>query len=150
MQSQPSTRSGAPTRSFTSAKVRERFSTRSTPLATVSTMPSSMAQKKVRLPSGFTFWIERTYSSPPSLTTTGCEAKIMGDSSSTFSPTRRANSRPAGSPLISVTMRLPGSAQVTTICSSLLTKCCVLNTQNGCVVWTRATTARSRANLPSW
>ena len=39
-----------------------------------------MAQKKLSDPSGLTLWIERTKYSPPTLTSTGCEAKEKASS----------------------------------------------------------------------
>ena len=120
----------------------------SPPRATRSTMPSSMAQKNARLPSGLTFWIERTNTLPPSVTTTGWVANTRGVSASVGTPTMRAYSTAAGSPLISVTTRRPGSAPVTTSRSELATKCSVLNTRNGAGEWMSASTAQSVRNSP--
>ena len=149
MQSQPRIRSGAPTSASMPSISPSKLATGSTPSATVRTMPSSMAQKKVRLSSSFTFWMERTWYCPPTRTTTGWEAKIIGVSGSPSSPTSRAYSRPAGSALISWTMRCCGSAPVTTILRSELTKCWVRKTVKGRVVVNSATTAALGWKAPS-
>ncbi len=148
MQSQPSTSVGVPMASCTLAKASRRFSTMSTPLAMVSTMPSSMAQKNVRLSSSLALAMERTKYCPPTRTTTGCVAKISGVSWSIFMPTRRANSGPAGRPLISYTMRCAGSARVTTMRRSDFTKCWVRKAMKGRSVRTRASKATLRWKAP--
>src|SRR5712692_6763637 len=79
-QSQPMIRSGSPSSALMRAKSSSRSCTTSTLLAMVSTSPSSIAQKKVRLLSGLTFWIDRTWYNPPTLTISGWAAKTRGDS----------------------------------------------------------------------
>ena len=76
--------------------------------ATVSTRPSSIAEKKVRSPFGSTFWMARTWCWPPTRTTIGWAAKMKGESWSGSLPTSRAYSRAAGSALISRTTRALG------------------------------------------
>ena len=63
-------------------------------------------------------------------------------------PTSRAYSRPAGSALISGTMRVAGSASVTTILVSELTKWSTVNSLNGKRVRTSMRTAASVSKRP--
>ena len=78
------------------------------------------------LPSGLTFWTERTKSAPPTLTTMGWAENTMGLSWAGSSPTTRAYSSAAGKPSISVAMRRSGWAPVTTRRREAQTKCWVL------------------------
>ena len=116
--------------------------------ASVSTRPSSIAEKKRRSPFASTFWMARTWCWPPTLTTTGCAAKMKGESWSGSLPTRRAYSRAAGSALISRTSRRSGSASVTTILTSLGTRWSILNTLTGQRLRSSVSTAASWRNRP--
>ena len=68
--------------------------------ASVSTSPSSMAEKKIRSPFSSIRWMARTWWRPPTRTTTGWAAKVKVVSCSGSLPSRRAYSRAAGSALI--------------------------------------------------
>jgi hypothetical protein len=122
----------------------------SPPRATVSTMPSSIAQKNVRLPSSLTFWIDRTKRLPPSVTDHRVGREHQRRQLRDVDPD---HARVLGDRRLAVdlgTTRRPGSAPVTTIFSLDGTKCSVLNTRNGAGERTSARTAQSVWNAPPW